>query len=110
MSQFRPKSQSAARSFAAFVSIPLILSAFLFFPLTAALADSIKLKNGKVLEGHIAAWNDTRTEIYFAMDDDDEAEPQWMPVSEIESIRYSGLAPIATIKKKNTPVPPKAAA
>jgi hypothetical protein len=112
-----PFPQIKFRTVAIFLLLILLSPAIL-----RAEGDFIKLKNGKILQGHIAAWNSTRSEIYFASDDDDEAEPQWMSVSDIESIHYSGLAPTSTIKKKtpgpvtvptlkkNTPVPKKAAA
>jgi hypothetical protein len=64
--------------------------------------DSITLKNGKVLEGHIAAWNDGRTEIYFSPADP-KTEARWMPLSEIESIHFAGVQP----KSKRSAVQPK---
>ena len=69
---------------------PLALSTFLFLP-GAALADEVvTLKNGAVLEGRIAAWSASQTDIYFVTNEQG-AEPRWISLTEVDSIKFDGV-------------------
>ena len=75
---------------------------FLFFLPTAAMGESLKLKGGKVLEGHIAAWSSNMTEVYFAPSDPRE-KPRWVPLSEIENMDSNAFP----FKSKEQGAPPR---
>jgi hypothetical protein len=76
--------------------------AFLFFLPAVARGESIRLKGGKVLEGHIAAWSSEMTEVYFAPEDPRE-KPRWVPLSEIENMDSNAFP----LQSKEQRVPPK---
>ena len=76
--------------------------AFLFFLPAVARGESIRLKDGKTLEGHIAAWNSEMTEVYFAPDDPQE-KPRWVPLNEIENMESNAFP----LQSKGRGVPPK---
>lgn len=76
--------------------------AFLFFLPAVARGESIRLKGGKVLAGHVAAWNGDMTEVYFAPEDPQE-KPRWVPMSEIENME-SNAFPLSTGKSGKAPV------
>jgi len=64
----------------------LIFFICLFFSSQLAFAETVKLKNGKVLEGHIGAWDSGMTQFYFVMDDP-QAEPQWISLSDVDTLQ-----------------------
>jgi hypothetical protein len=69
-------------------SILAAVLAVLFLMAPAAAAEEIKLKDGTVLRGHTGARSDTS---FYFVPDDDTLEPRWIPVTEIDSIRFDPL-------------------
>jgi hypothetical protein len=69
----------------------LKLSLALFFSLlfvsTAFAKDVIKLKNGKILEGNIAAWGTGQTQVLFQTEG--AKEPEWISVVDIDTIQFN---------------------
>lgn len=80
MSRFHPFKKSTACFLGSAVVACLVLSA------TGLAGETITLKNGKTLEGTIAAWNGNRTMVFF-QPDNRSLEPQWLSLNEIEHLQ-----------------------